>query len=408
MHCAATGRVIAIAVLGLAACVPAAPPPLVHAVYVWQRQWQPPVSEALTRAAPHVAALRVLAAEIGPDGTEAVARVDLAALQAAGRPLTAVVRVDGRLAPAAAQLTATVARAVGVWRTSGLPLAAVELDYDCPRARLRDYAALVRAVRAGLPAGVRLSITALPDWLHSADLPPLLALVDSSVLQVHAVEAGATDLVNASHALDWARAYAALSPHPFWVALPCYGSALYTDADDRPVALESEAPRFLSGLNRRELSADPAAMAALVQQLTRARLARLAGIVWFRLPTAEDRRAWSLTTWLAVVDGRALTPRFRVERHAGAGSGSIDVVLANIGDLDAPPPAFIDVRPACPQADAVNGYGVRQDGGQTTFVRTRTTTLRAGRSVVIGWLNCPTPATLTVRAVAAPGGSTSP
>lgn len=135
MHCAATRRVIAIAMLGPAACAPVAPPPLVHAVYVWQRQWQPPLTEALSIAAPHVAALRVLAAEIGPDGTEAVARVDVAALQAAGRPLTAVIRVDGRLAPAAEPFTATVARAVGVWRTSGLPLAAVELDYDCPRAR---------------------------------------------------------------------------------------------------------------------------------------------------------------------------------------------------------------------------------------------------------------------------------
>jgi Protein of unknown function (DUF3142) len=64
-----------------------------------------------------------------------------------------------------------------------------------------------------------------------------------------------------------------------------------------------------------ELMASPTDVAALLGDLRDESPANLVGIVWFRLPTDDDRRAWSIETWRAVMLGKPL--RTRVEATIG-------------------------------------------------------------------------------------------
>ena len=98
-----------------------------------------------------------------------------------------------------------------------------------------DFLARLRGL---LPPSLKLSITALPAWLDSPELPALLEAVDSSVLQVHAVSNPRLGLFNPRQARDWAARWGQVSDKPFYLALP-YGVALLSDDQGGPV-VESE------------------------------------------------------------------------------------------------------------------------------------------------------------------------
>src|SRR4029077_1762794 len=84
-----------------------------------------------------------------------------------------------------------------------------------------------------------------------------------------------------------------------------------------------------------ELMAAPQEVASLLHRLQSARPAQLAGIVWFRLPTDGDSRAWSLATWRAVIRGEALHAEIEAQAKAGGQAGLSELMLVNAGDLDA-------------------------------------------------------------------------
>ena len=248
-----------------------APVALAHEAYVWQRAWTGAVRSAVANAQPELAGLRVLALEIGKDGTARAPAVSADALARASRPITAVVRVDGARVPAEVSLAPALG-AIERWRAAGIPVAGVEIDHDCATAALADYAAWLRAHR---PEGLRLSITALPTW---AGAPPalreLVAAVDEVVLQVHAVRA--PDIFDPVAARRWVERFAAAAPGArLRVALPTYKVALG--------------------------AADPDEVAAFLRALERDPVPGVAGIVWFRLPVATDRTAWSASVLTAVI-----------------------------------------------------------------------------------------------------------
>lgn len=101
------------------------------------------------------------------------------------------------------------------WKEAGIKLAGIEIDFDAPTAKLVEYQQLLRTLRQNLPAELKLSITALPDWLNSPHLPALLADADISVLQVHTVLSPQQGLFDSKLAKRWSTQYARISPHPF-------------------------------------------------------------------------------------------------------------------------------------------------------------------------------------------------
>ncbi|MDD1140268.1 DUF3142 domain-containing protein [Pseudomonas sp. TNT2022 ID233] len=370
----------------LAGCERQDAAPLDQQLYVWQRQWTPAHEAALRDSRNDFSTLRVLALQAFPQAGWSRARIDPQLLKQDGRPLIAVIRLDGQLkALDQDQLTAQILQVLEDWRAQGLTLAGVEIDHDAGNARLPAFAGFLSHLRAALPATLPLSITALPAWLDSPQLPALLATVDSSVLQVHAVSDPRRGLFDPQQAQRWAKAWGRISDKPFYLALPAYGVALLPDAGGAPV-VESEVSLERAG-KRRELLADPLQLSALAKALREDRPAHLAGLIWFRLPLANDRRAWSLTTLRAVARGDSLVGKPVLAFSEK--SGLYDIRLENPGNLDNPWPARLMVKAqGCEGADALAGYALQQTADLLTFTRLRDGRLAAGGQRAIGWARC--------------------
>jgi hypothetical protein len=377
---------ILIAAMLLAACERHDAPALDQQLYIWQRQWIPAHDAALRDSRESFSTLRVLALQAFPNDGWHRARIDAALLQHDGRPLIAVIRLDGQLKSLdQSQVTAQILQVVAAWQAQGLTLSGVEIDHDAGNARLPEYAEFLTHLRSTLPASLPLSITALPAWLGSSQLPALLATVDSSVLQVHAVSDPRRGLFDPEQARRWASDWGKISSKPFYLALPAYGVALLPDAGGAPV-VESEVPIERDG-QRRELLADPLQLSQLAKALREDPPAHLAGLIWFRLPLANDRRAWSLTTLRAVARGDALSSQLGLTFSDH--DGLQDITLRNAGNLDSAWPTRITVKAsACEGADALAGYSLQQSADLLTFTRLRDGRLPAGGQRAIGWARC--------------------
>jgi hypothetical protein len=361
-------------------------PPLDQQLYVWQRQWTPAHEAALRDSRADFSALRVLALQAFPQAGWSRARIDPALLKGDGRPLIAVIRLDGQLKSLNQdEVTTQIQQVISDWKAQGLTLSGVEIDHDAGNARLPAYREFLTHLRAVLPTSVPLSITALPAWLDSPELPALLSTVDSSVLQVHAVSDPRHGLFDPDQARQWVKAWSRVSAKPFYLALPAYGVALLPDAGGSPI-VESEVSIERDG-ERRELLADPQPLSQLGTELRADPPARLAGLIWFRLPLANDRRAWSLNTLRAVARGDALDSRLALSLSAH--QGLYDIGVRNEGNLDSAWPERLTLAvQGCEGADALAGYALQQGPDLLTFTRLRDGRIAAGGQRAIGWARC--------------------
>ncbi|QZP34465.1 DUF3142 domain-containing protein [Pseudomonas sp. DR48] len=378
--------VVFAALMWLNGCEQKTAPPLDQQLYVWQRQWTPAHDAALKDSRADFSTLRVLALQAFPGAGWSRARINPALLKRDGRPLIAVIRLDGQLkALDQDEVTAQIQQVLGDWQGQGLILSGVEIDHDAGSARLPAYREFLTHLRAVIPASVPLSITALPAWIDSPELPALLATVDSSVLQVHAVSDPRRGLFDAVQAGKWAKAWSRITSKPFYLALPAYGVALLPGASGAPV-VESEVPVERVG-KRRELLADPVQLSKLAAELRADPPARLAGLIWFRLPLAGDRRAWSLNTLGAVARGDVLDSHLSLKLSAQ--DGLYDISVSNPGNLDSAWPERVTLAvQGCDGADALAGYALQQSPDLLTFTRQREGRLPAGGQRGIGWARC--------------------
>ena len=377
---------LALAVLLLGGCEQPPAPALDQQLYVWQRQWTKAHEPALRQSRGDFSSLRVLALQAFPGAGWSRARIDPALLKADGRPLIAVIRLDGQLkALDQDEVIAQIQQVLGDWQAQGLTPVGVEIDHDAGNARLPAYGKFLGQLRQVLPANVRLSITALPAWLDSPALPGLLETADSSVLQVHAVSDPRQGLFDPKQARRWAQRWNEVTKKPFYLALPAYGVALLTQENGAPV-VESEVPIDRAG-EWRELLADPQQVAGLAVDLRADPPKHLAGLIWFRLPLAGDRRAWSLTTLGAVARGDNLDSRLALQWEEQG--GLYDIRLVNQGNLDSPWPQRLTLAVgACDGVDALAGYTLQQTPGLLTFTRIQEGRLAAGSQRAIGWARC--------------------
>jgi hypothetical protein len=360
--------------------------PLDQQLYIWQRQWTPAHALALRQSHQDFSSLRVLALQAFPGAGWSRARIDPALLKVDGRPLIAVIRLDGQLGTLDQDEVITqIQQVLSDWQAQGLTPVGVEIDHDAGTARLPAYGTFLNRLRLTLPATLRLSITALPAWLDSPALPGLLEAVDSSVLQVHAVSDPRQGLFDPQQARHWAERWSKVTTRPFYLALPAYGVALLTQESGVPV-VESEVPIDRGG-ERRELLADPQQVAGLAATLRAEPPKHLSGLIWFRLPLAGDRRAWSLTTLGAVARGDTLDSHLALTVEEK--DGLYDIRLTNRGNLDSPWPQRVTLAVgACDGVDALLGYTLQQTPGLLTFTRIQEGRLAAGAQRAMGWARC--------------------
>ncbi len=198
--------------------------------YVWQRKWTPALRVALKQSSDLVHAWRVLAAYSDDGGRLHPVDVDWKVLKSSGRPVIAVVRINGQLAGQVAsgdlpssqrvrpditgsrdlpqrwnddQLLRDLDGLLSQWRQIGAPIAGLEIDHDCGVARLAAYARFLAHVRGHLDQTIPLSITALPAWMSAPELDAVFAPTSEIVLQVHMVQNPRAGLFNTEQARRW-------------------------------------------------------------------------------------------------------------------------------------------------------------------------------------------------------------
>jgi hypothetical protein len=358
-------------------------------VYVWQRVWTPQHAAALAQSRDLFSTLRVLGLQMHPREGWREIPVNLSLLKQDGRPLWLVVRLDGQLAQLdESAIRQRLLKQLHQWQAAGLQVIGVEIDHDAATARLPDYQHFLQQLRQQLPRSLQLGITALPTWIDSAALPSVLQQVDSSVLQVHAVLSPQQGLFSGPLALRWVNQYAKMTPKPFRVALPAYGMGL-VGFDAQGAQVESEASLRVTGTTR-ELTVAPQQIADFLHQLNAQTTPHLRGIIWFRLPLADDRRAWSLTTLRAVIENQPLSVNWLVKiSPQPQQNGLNDLILHNNGPIDAPLPHEIVITASdCLAADAAGNYRLESEPQRQRFVLINGDQLRVGQSRPLGWLRC--------------------
>lgn len=362
--------------------------PLPHDAYVWQRVWTPAVTSAAAQSADIVRSWRILLAEGDRSGRWTMVSVPWADVLATGRPVIGVIRIDGRLDED--RMTALLDRVVA---TVSAPktlqsIMGVEIDYDCPTSKLATYAKFLAALRARLPSSIALSITALPTWLSSPALGRLATDLNEVVLQVHAVEDPRRGLFDPDQAERWVREFGRRIGRPFRVALPAYDVRVTWRGNGRLASVESEVP-LLAGPGGELLDARPEAVLGLLHALQRSAPAGLIGVVWFRLPTDADSRAWSLETWRAVVTDRLAPAHVSASLVPAEQPDLWNVVLSNDGAMDAQLPSQVRLDPACQAADGANGFKLTAD--HRALESNGNGRLRAQTKRTIGWARCAQP-----------------
>lgn len=322
------------------------------------------------------------------DGQWQDSRIDSRATALRGRLLVAVFRLDGHLVQwdDKSVLSHIMAR-LDAWKRDGFAIVGVEVDYDCPTAQLQRYSDFLGRLRVRLPRPVALWITALPSWSASAQLGRLTARADNVVLQVHAVQNPRRGLFDARQAGRWVARFGRYCRSAWYVALPAYGSRVVWGPDGRIAAIESERSVLMGDSPADTMVADPAAVAAFIRDVERAPPPAFSGWLWFRLPTDQDRRAWSRETWRSVMAHRPLEGVIRAD-YQKESPGLYTLFLTNTGNSDRMLPPLIRIRGVCPGIGTAHGYVLDDDGLGPKLQRADSVLLSGGSRVEVAWLRC--------------------
>jgi hypothetical protein len=386
-------------------------------VYLWQGQWNAAVTDALESHSQDFSDLFLFTIELQEDDSrsfrqrEATWNWDL--LKQLRKPVHPTFRIHSIPDRAEAwtaleQVVLTRARELlEQAQTTGVEVASLHLDYDCPTSQLERYRRFLNALHSR-PLGVPLSITALPTWMRQPNaFRELVAETEFYVLQVHGLDVPerideAMEICDPRRAAIWAQQASRIG-HPFLIALPTYGYELFFDADGRFQQISAEGPavRVPESLRKQTVLAEPAAMAKLVRTLGTGPRTAFQGLIWYRLPVAGDRLNWSWETLAAVRRGEIPTRRISavavaIDEHLW------EIEVRNTGESDTGMPIAVTVSfEAAPIAfDGQSGFRPKLEPAQwQLFLQQlpseaiKAPKLRPGEKRTIGWIRFEQPTT---------------
>ncbi len=370
---------------GLHHCAPGAAEAWRTGFYVWQTFDSPELYEAIERTRGSAADIMVLAAELSVEnGRMKIHRKskDWAALKSPRATITPVIRMHSAFAPMLADQSckepaSALQRLISEIRQeladSGVDATGVQVDYDCPTAKLSDYHALLEELRIALPR-LRVSITALPTWLQEPTFRTLARNLPYYVLQVHSLERpdSIDDPIQiyAGDRVDEYLKRARAVGVPFYVAFPTYGYRMIYHEDGRFTGMTAEGPELpvRPGYQTQTVMANADRIATDVRRFRERPPRYCKGIVWFRLPIDTDRLNWSWPTLQAVMEGRSPETRLEMEIRTQA-EGLHEVWIVNRGERNVREPFRFTVAPKGLQVaayDAVNGFTELEKAHQFT------------------------------------------
>jgi hypothetical protein len=384
-------------------------PLLAQDAYIWQRIWSPPFRQGILDNGHAFAALDVLVAELSLNGASPIttyAKPDWPALLATGRPIGLVIRsrseplVSGEAGSRAAKALGEICvKALSDARGAGVEPVELQLDLDAATSQLPAYRSLLHRLHEVIHP-IPLALTVLPDWLRSAEFASLVGEAESYVLQVHSLERPTNidqpfSLCDPVRAERWVREASALGI-PFRVALPTYGYRVAFGPDGKFIGLQAEGPEraWPVGSMHRTILSDPGAMALLVRSLLAAPPKACKGIVWFRMPSEDDRLAWHWATLRKVMAGEL--PEGRLVFGARTTQGSlVDLTLSNEGSMQisAAPVRVTWQGARLVAADGIAGWRLEQGGGVLILhpPLAELVLLFPGEKLQIGWMRLDSP-----------------
>jgi len=386
--------------------------PLSRETYVWQRDWNESVCDAVRRHGTAFSRVLALSAEIRWLGS----RCDVVHVPVDYASFSGDVGLALRIGPyrgpfehddAVTRRICDVAEViVSRARAAGVEPVELQVDFDAATRQLGGYRRWIAALRRRLD--VPLTVTALPAWLDHPAFEQLARTVDGYVLQVHSLERPSRPgapvvLCDTTKARAWVREAGTLGV-PFRVALPTYGYIVAFDATGRFIGLAAEGVprRWPVGTMLKSARADPTALAELVAGWRTRHPALMTGILWYRLPTLRDELNWRFETLAAVMDGRTPQAGRRVAQRRSQ-DGLVELELVNDGEADASPYVTVDVQThGAVLCDARAGFRWRRDGSTLRFEAVPELALRRlapGERRLIGWIRAENAEAMGVRVV---------
>ncbi|HEY1790573.1 MAG TPA: DUF3142 domain-containing protein [Verrucomicrobiae bacterium] len=378
--------------------------PMSQDIYLWQRDWNQAVRDAIIEHGSNFERIVTLNAEVTwqakrPEIVEVP--VDYALLKQSGIHVGLALRVGPYPGPfletdkTTAFLIRLAVSLVHQARANGCGPSELQIDFDCAQSKLDGYRVWVVAIRRAI-APVPVIVTALPSWLNEPSFPKLIASADGYVLQVHSLEAPKSasapftlcDPAEAQRAVKRAGQWSV----PFRVALPTYGYLIAFNRNGKFTGLSADGPRkdWPPDYQLREVRTDPVAMAELVRFWATNHPASMRGIIWYRLPVADDVLNLRWPTLTAMMAGRV--PREHV--HAAARRierGLVEISLVNDGELDLSSRLAVEVtwtNARLVAGDGIGGFNLGDAGPATARfqVDDKPFRLPAGEKRIIGWL----------------------
>jgi hypothetical protein len=364
----------------------------------------------------------VLVAEVAwESGRPSVARVkpDYPLLVGSHRPIGLAIRVGPFSGPFSGEdqngrsLTELASKVLAEARAAGCEPAELQLDFDCATSKLDGYTTWVRTIAKAITP-TPLTITALPTWLTSPALGPLVQATSGFVLQVHSLDRPRLDdpaatLCDTAAARRWAEQANGYGV-PFRVALPTYGYLVSYDAQGNVLGFvaEADAPAPPQATTLREVSADPTSLSGLVHDWSQRAPTKMTGVIWYRLPVADDRLNWSWVTLASVMKGMTPLPHL-VVRQRRPEPGLVEISAANTGDADAPMPDTVKLTwsgSLLIASDALAGMESEVSAEGVVTLRppksAKLTRIRPGQERQIGWIRLAKDVEVTIDAIPKP------
>jgi hypothetical protein len=376
-------------------------------VYVWQRQWDSTVSDALAKASNEMAGFAVLAAEVSfkQGQIEQVIRVPVnyEELKATKKPIILALRIGpyGGVFSKNSEITHFLGILAGSLiedaRENSIEPAELQIDYDCAESKLSDYLEMVKILRRTV-SSVPILITALPSWLKHHAFESLVKEADGFVLQVHSLERPKNPdapiiLCDIASTYKWVEK-AAMFGVPFRVALPTYGYIVGFDGNGKFLGISAEGPvaTWPDGAILRVVDSDAAAISELVQTWQLDRPANMQGLIWYRMPIKTDQRNWNWETLSLVMSGHKPREEIKVEVDYSQ-TGLAKISLVNSGQITyhLNSDIKIDCDPAkLIAADGLNGFVFENNSPTNVNLKLlkekNLLTIYPGEQVPVGWL----------------------